>query len=198
MASNIISDTIDATYPIAGVDNDTQGFRDNFSVIKTGLSTANSEISTLQSTTAKLNVSNDFNGTNIADANIQVQTSQYHNIGTVVSGQNISFLNGHYQTLTTNLPVATNTIAFNLADWPTRAMYAEMVVSFLGNGTAKTATFTVSGGGTIKYDTNYPRVSGAGSTPQLTIDSATNPLLVKFWTYNSGTTVFAQYLGQYT
>ena len=77
-------------------------------------------------------------------------------------------------------------------------MYAEMVVSFLGNGTAKTATFTVGGGGTIKYDTNYPRVSGAGSTPQLTIDSATNPLLVKFWTYNSGTTVFAQYLGQYT
>ena len=73
MASNIISDTIDAAYPVAGVDNDTQGFRDNFSIIKTGLSTANSEISTLQSTTAKLNASNDFNGTNIADANIQVQ-----------------------------------------------------------------------------------------------------------------------------
>lgn len=198
MASNIISDTIDETYPIAGVDNDTQGFRDNFSVIKTGLSTANSEISTLQSNTAKLNVSNDFNGTNIADANVQLETRQYHNIGTVVSGQNISFLNGHYQTMTVNLPVATNTIAFNLADWPSRAMYSEMVVSFLGNGTAKTATFTVAGGGSIKYDTNYPRVSGAGSTPQLTIDSATNPLLVKFWTYNSGTTVFAQYLGQYT
>ena len=56
MASNIISSTIDNTFPIAGVDNDTQGFRDNFTVIKTGLSTANSEISTLQSTTAKLNV----------------------------------------------------------------------------------------------------------------------------------------------
>ena len=37
MASNIISDTIDAAYPIAGVDNDTQGFRDNFQIIKTGL-----------------------------------------------------------------------------------------------------------------------------------------------------------------
>ncbi len=195
MASNIISDTIDATYPIAGVDNDTQGFRDNFTVIKTGLATATSEVSTLQSTTAKLNASNDFNGTNIADANIQVQTSQYHNIGTVVAGQNISFLNGHYQTMTVNLPVATSTIAFNLSDWPARAMYAEMIVGFLGNGTAKTSTFTVSGGGTIKYDTNYPKVS---SVPTLTVDSAANPLLIKFWTYNSGTTVFAQYLGQYT
>ena len=198
MASNIISDTIDAAYPIAGVDNDTQGFRDNFTVIKTGLATAKSEITTLQSESAKLNKSNDFNGTNIADANIQLQTKQYHNVGTVVTGLNVSFLNGHYQTITTNLPVGTSSVVFNLSDWPSRAMYAEMVLSLLGNDTAKTATFTVAGGGTIKYDTNYPRVSGAGSAAQLTLDSATNPLLVKFWTYNSGTTVFAQYLGQYT
>ena len=74
MASNIISDTIDATYPVAGVDNDTQGFRDNFSIIKTGLSTAGSEISTLQSTTAKINASNNFNGTNISAANLQLTT----------------------------------------------------------------------------------------------------------------------------
>ena len=195
MASNIISDTIDAAYPVAGVDNDTQGFRDNFSIIKTGLSTASSEISTLQSSTAKLNASNDFNGTNIADANIQIQTSQYHNVGTVIAGQNISFLNGHYQTMTVNLPAGTASISFALSDWPARAQYAEMVVAILGNDTAKTGLFTVSGGGTIKYDTNYPKVA---NVPTLTIDSAANPLLVKFWTYNSGVTVFAQYLGQYT
>jgi len=195
MASNIISDTIDAAYPVAGVDNDTQGFRDNFSIIKTGLSTANSEISTLQSTTAKLNATNDFNGANIADANVQLETRQYHNIGTVVAGQNISFLNGHYQTMTVNLAVGTASISFALADWPSRAGYAEMIVAFLGNGTAKTGFFTVAGGGAIKYDTNYPKIA---TVPTLTIDSATNPLIVKFWTYNSGTTVFAQYLGQYT
>ena len=63
MASNIISGTIDGTYPVAGVDNDTQGFRDNFTIIKTGLAEANSEIGALQDNTAKLNVSNDFNGT---------------------------------------------------------------------------------------------------------------------------------------
>ena len=62
MASNIISDTIDSAYPIAGVDNDTQGFRDNFTVIKTGLATAKSEITSLQSTTAKLNASKELGG----------------------------------------------------------------------------------------------------------------------------------------
>ena len=142
MASNIISDTIDAAYPIAGVDNDTQGFRDNFQVIKTGLATATSEITTLQSTTAKLNASNDFNGTNIADANIQLQTSQYHSVGTVVAGQNISFLNGHYQTMTVNLPAGTASISFALSDWPARNMYAEMTAELRGNDTARSVTCT--------------------------------------------------------
>ena len=34
MASNIDNTSIDATYPIAGQDNDSQGFRNNFSTIK--------------------------------------------------------------------------------------------------------------------------------------------------------------------
>ena len=44
MASTIISATIDGTYPVAGQDNDSQGFRDNFTIIKTGLATATSEM----------------------------------------------------------------------------------------------------------------------------------------------------------
>ena len=38
MSSNIVSETIDAEFPVAGQDNDTQGFRDNFSTIKDSLS----------------------------------------------------------------------------------------------------------------------------------------------------------------
>ena len=53
MASNITSGTIDGAYPVAGVDNDTQGFRDNFTIIKTGLATAASEITSLQANTPK-------------------------------------------------------------------------------------------------------------------------------------------------
>jgi hypothetical protein len=47
--SNINYDAIDALYPIAGRDNDSQGFRDNFSYIKTGLAVAASEIADIQS-----------------------------------------------------------------------------------------------------------------------------------------------------
>jgi hypothetical protein len=190
MASNIISSTIDGTYPVAGVDNDTQGFRDNFTVIKTGLATAESEVTTLQSTTAKLNASNDFNGSDVTDANFSLNTEKYHNIGTVTSGMNISFLNGHYQSMTVNLAEGVGTINFALADWPARDHVARMTVQLSGNDTAKTVTFTAAGGGTIKYDNNFPAT--------LTIDSSVNPLLIDFWTYNQGTTIYAEYRGQYT
>ena len=48
MASNINATDIDITYPIAGQDNDTQGFRTNFTVIQENLNIAATEISALQ------------------------------------------------------------------------------------------------------------------------------------------------------
>jgi len=48
MASLINPINIDVTYPIAGQDNDTQGFRDNFTNIKNNFITAKSEIEAIQ------------------------------------------------------------------------------------------------------------------------------------------------------
>ena len=48
MSSNINPNDIDATYPIAGQDNDSQGFRDNFTNIKTNFQYAEDEITDLQ------------------------------------------------------------------------------------------------------------------------------------------------------
>ena len=194
MASNIISGTIDGAYPVAGVDNDTQGFRDNFTIIKTGLATAASEVTALQANTAKLNESNDFNGTDITDANFSLNTEKYHNIGTVINGQNISFLNGHYQSMSINLGEETSTINFALADWPERDHVAKMTVQIFGNDTAKTVTFSVEGGGNIKYNSTYPRVAGVASA---TVDSSEDPIIIDFWTYNQGTTVYAEYRGRF-
>ena len=190
MASNIISGTIDGTYPVAGIDNDTQGFRDNFTIIKTGLATANSEVGDLQLYTAKLNATNDFLGSDVTNANFALNTEKYHNIGTVIGGQNISFLNGVYQSMSVNLAEGSSTINFALADWPDRDHLAKMTVQLFGNDTAKTVTFTVDGGGTIKYSPNYPST--------VTLDSSVNPLIIDFWTYSQGTTVYAEYRGQYT
>jgi Chaperone of endosialidase len=51
MASNINPTDIDITYPIAGQDNDTQGFRNNFTNIQSNFNIAASEITALQAIT---------------------------------------------------------------------------------------------------------------------------------------------------
>lgn len=83
MTSQIVSSTLDEDFPVAGQDNDSQGFRDNFSVIKTGLETAASEISVLQATTAKLGSeeNNDFLGGIISN----VQLSNAYKLSTTVT-----------------------------------------------------------------------------------------------------------------
>ena len=48
MASNINPANIDGTYPIAGQDNDSQGFRDNFTNIKNNFTYAQTEVNDLQ------------------------------------------------------------------------------------------------------------------------------------------------------
>lgn len=46
--SNINTNSIDATYPVPGVNNSSQGFRDNFASIKNNLDTAGTELTDLQ------------------------------------------------------------------------------------------------------------------------------------------------------
>jgi hypothetical protein len=73
MASDINYTDINETYPKAGVDNSTQGFRDNFSLIKTNFQVAKEEIEFLQGNAIIANVNNNLrNGTL---ANVAFKTS---------------------------------------------------------------------------------------------------------------------------
>ena len=128
MASNINPNNIDTTYPIAGQDNDSQGFRDNFTNIKTNFASAETEIDDLQSKVllksalTGTTLDNDLNGALLENPKLQgvrytkVDTSattgsltidfsagQYHRIGTLTGNVSLSF---------TNLPSAGN-----YADW---------------------------------------------------------------------------------
>ena len=78
MASNINPQIIDGTYPVAGQDNDSQGFRDNFTNIKTNFDYAASEITDLQSKAiltapliGTLNTNNNMNGEILTNMQLQ-------------------------------------------------------------------------------------------------------------------------------
>jgi len=62
--------TFNAEFPVAGVDNDSQGFRNNFQAIKTALTAAASEITNLQTFSANIASDNDFSGNAIKNANL--------------------------------------------------------------------------------------------------------------------------------
>jgi hypothetical protein len=85
MASNIVPGNIDGTYPKAGQDNSSQGFRDNFSAIKNNFTEAKTEIESLQTNKANLNATNNFSGNVISNAVLQTAT--------ITADTTFSFLN---------------------------------------------------------------------------------------------------------
>ena len=179
MASTISTVGFDATFPVAGQDNDSQGFRTNFNVTKVALEAAAGEITTLQSSAAKLNADNDFNGSVISEAELKANTETVYAAGNVAASQNVSWANGHYQTLQAGAD-----ITLTLADWPDSGVMGRMRLQLTSDGTSRTITWASSGGGSFK---------GAGAFGGTTVlASQTNPTIIDFWTINSGVSVFAQ------
>ena len=121
MTSAINPNNIDGTYPVAGQDNNSQGFRDNFTNIKTNFQYAEDEISELQSKAllksalTGTTLDNDMLGSLIYNATIADFGATRLALGTVSGSQTINYALGHFQTLTTagsvslaftNFPVA--------------------------------------------------------------------------------------------
>lgn len=204
MASNINYEDIDQSFPKTGVDNPSQGFRDNFSVIKDSLQTAKEEISTLQSTTAKINDENDFNGNLIKQAKF-VNCVQESFTRTTPSNtdQIVDFINGNYQEF--RLDKNTN---FVLQGWPQSDGYASLRIAlFSTTDVSHIATFRINGSGTISYDqeTTYTEVGESNGQPvQVVVRGMSSSQLIgpdvkvyEFWTKTNGSLVYARYLGIY-
>lgn len=159
MTSAIISSTIDADFPIAGQDNDSQGFRDNFNAIKDGLATAASEITVLQNTSAKLDADNDFGGNVIGNA---VTNRVYGTVYTTSStgSTNISLENGEYQSVT-----ITNTgHVLTFRDWPATERYAKIRLQLQSNGSGNhTVVFSTAGGGVIRKEFTQALATATGA-----------------------------------
>jgi hypothetical protein len=116
MTSNINPNNIDGAYPVAGQDNNSQGFRDNFTNTSTNFQYAADEITDLQnnavlkSALTGTTLNNDMNGSSLSNAVFYNVSEEAVTLGTVSSSVTINYALGSYQTLTTNGPVS---IAFS-------------------------------------------------------------------------------------
>jgi hypothetical protein len=121
MTSQINPATIDGNYPIAGVPNNTQGMRDNFTAIKTNFQYAETEIDELQSkgvfkaaltgTTLDNNMANNL----IYNAKIQGFSGTLVQIANTTGAITVDCSAAHYQTITMGGNIS---VSFTTATWP--------------------------------------------------------------------------------
>ena len=116
MASNINPNNIDGTYPVAGQDNDSQGFRTNFTNIKNNFTNAKSELEDLQgkaivkSALDGVSLNNDMAGTVLAGALVKDFRETLVNFGTDGGSQTLSHGTAHNYAIRTSSSVS---IAFD-------------------------------------------------------------------------------------
>jgi hypothetical protein len=135
MTSAINPNNIDGAYPVAGQDNDSQGFRDNFTNTKTNFEYAADEITDLQNkavlkaalTGGTLN--NNMAGSLLSNAQLQDMSETRVALGTISGTATIDYSAGPYYTLTTSGSVSLSFTNFSVAGTVSRVRVQITVAS---------------------------------------------------------------------
>ena len=184
MGSKIVPGNIDGTYPIAGKDNSSQGFRDNFTAIKTNFTEARDEILDLQTNKASTNATSDFADNIVTRAQLKDTSQSVFAHGTTGGSITLNHENGHYQTMTTNAG-----FAIGFANFPGNNQVG--VIRFDVQYTNTTHTMTIPTA--VKVADN---VSGGDGSSNTITAPTTGRYLYEFVTVDGGTTVLMHQVGK--
>tara|TARA_B100000780_G_C21073439_1_gene432014 strand:- start:252 stop:977 length:726 start_codon:yes stop_codon:yes gene_type:complete len=182
MASNINSNNVDGTFPIAGQDNDSQGFRDNFTNIKTNFTNAKTELEDLQSKVilksalTGTTLANSGGGSILSDFAIQDFSETRTALGSLSGTTTVNYTTGGYQTVTT-----TGSIALAFTNFSASGTLSRVRVEITVASTAHTVTLPSAC--TIGVDTLQGQLSNV-----ITFDR-TGTYILEFTTDDSGTTI---------
>lgn len=185
MASNINANNIDGTYPVAGVDNDSQGFRTNFTNIKNNLAYAKAELEDLQSkvvlksalTGTTLN--NAMSGAVISGAEIKDFRETEIDLGTASGTITLDHSAGHYHKVTTSGSI---TLAFS--NFPTAGKIGRVRLKVVVASTTHTMTLPAA----VSLGTNG--IEGLSGSLMTFPTAAT--YYFEFVTDDAGTTIHIQ------
>lgn len=188
MASNINPNNIDGAYPVAGQDNNSQGFRDNFTNIKTNFQYSEDEINDLQnkavlkSALTGQSLDNNMNDALIYAAKIQDFSATKVAISTTTGTVTVNYASGHYQTVTT---AGNITLAFQ--NFPASGSYGLMKIQFNITNTAHTLTLPAAVSlGLVGIQGISPGTPGVSNTITF---SATGKYEFAFGTDDGGSTI---------
>jgi hypothetical protein len=184
MTSNINPNNIDGAYPVAGQDNNSQGFRDNFTNTSTNFQYAADEITDLQnnavlkSALAGTTLDNNMGGSVLSNAQLQDMSETVVSLGTVSGTTTINYALGGYQTLTTNGAVS---LAFS--NFPNAGAAAAVTVVVTLANIIHTLILPAS------VTVNARGIQGLNISSGVISFSSTGVYIFTFRTSNSGSTV---------
>jgi len=188
--SNLNYGAIDETYPVAGQDNNSQGFRGNFAAIKASLQTAQTDITTLETTTAKTNASNDFLTNGVNNATYNKFYGAVYSQSNITTPQDVSLNNGPLQYITF---AGNTTITFE--NWPATNKYALLRLHLISDGnSARNATLATANGGVLTYETATAALLSTGA---FVLPQNGKHRVLEVWTYNGGAKVFVRSIGEF-
>jgi hypothetical protein len=188
--SNIVATTIDIHYPVAGVDNDSKGFRDNFARIQTALAQAKAELeqfetrAVLKTPLAGAGVStNDLAAGIILNGRYNKFYATSYSATITGTSVDVSLWNGEFQKFT-----LTQNTSLTFSHWPVTGLYGIIRLHLIA-GTSNTVAITLgtAQGGNVIEETGFP---------VLEIDNVAFQSIEAF-SYDGGANVFYRYLGRY-
>ena len=151
MASNIITSTININFPVSGLSNNSQGFRDNFAAIKNNFVVSAREMNDLLNKVvvkspltygpSPSGTNNNFNGAEIAAAVFAGCSLATANLNTITTGSTITvdYSMGSFQEVTlAGSGAQSSTLAFS--NFPSTGNYAEVRLRVTANNTSHTLT----------------------------------------------------------
>lgn len=184
MSSNINPNNIDGAYPVAGQDNNSQGFRDNFTNTKTNFQYAANEITDLQnnallkSALTGTTLDNNLNGSLIYGGVIRQFSAVRVALGTLSGSVNINYASGSFQTLTTGGPVS---LAFS--NFPAAGSTALVSVEITVSNAAHTVTVPAA------VSVNTSGLVGINTGTNVITFGAAGVYTLQFVTSDSGSTI---------
>jgi hypothetical protein len=188
MASNISTTGLDEQFPVAGRDNDSQGFRDNFANIKTNLDYAKTEIDDLQDGVARKDTDNNFDGNTQSNMLLQNTSILSAEQTSPTNGGDFESANVQYYTLTGS-PLTDITIA--LTNYPTSGYSNIRFVIRNSDSSSHTATFT-----TTDFANTFVDDNASWSSQSVTIAAGEAVVIDAF--SPQGTDVYLNYVGTFS
>ena len=186
--------SINENFPVAGQDNDTQVFRDNFDTIKTNFRLAQEEISDLENNTARTDQETEFNNNIVSTAVFRNNRDIILDGGAISVNQlGVDYANGNYQIFRIGASVTLGLLGF-----PTDTSFprgvGKVTLELYSDGAARTVTLDPANAVTYKKKSSDSTFTWSGDN--FTVSSSSNPVIIEIWRHSSET-VFVNYLGTF-